>query len=223
MAKSNALAKFALLAGGGYLLYRYYVQPSETDQPEPAGGGIVSETEALLDSLRRTVGGGPQPGDTSSVQGAAGANGNGNGTNGNGDNADDDNGDKEQPLSATLIGSASQHPDFVANSGKLNVHQWNWYLRSVRGEPASAATPDLSAAGSPEDLLTVSEFLGRRSQLGLSGLGASPQGPQFSRWRAARRDMRRTYRRPAYPAWAARQAGGAPCACGPTQCNCYRG
>ena len=210
MAKQSGVVKLALLGGGGYLLYRWFAgRPAAEPATEPATG-IISELRAFLDTLQRTATGGVQPGDTNSVQNAAG-NGNGNG-NGNGEPA--------PTFREQLLAQATPDAAFSQDGGKLNTYQWNWHLRAVRGIPQTEASPDLP--GDPAEFITVDEYLARRSEVGLSGVGQLPQTVAFARWMDSRRRARRPLRRPAYPVWIPRQRGERSCTCGPTACNCYR-
>lgn len=153
-----------LLLAGGYAVYRWWIgRESVADAGDEVPAGITTELQALIDSLKRTAAGGPQPGDTTSVAPAA---------------------DETPAAPATLrekLLAASKGDEYFTADHKANVHRWNWYLRQVTGV-SEAETPDLAAIGNPADELSVEGYLARRTAAGLSGLGLG----QFRHVRRAR-------------------------------------
>lgn len=203
-----------LIAAGGFFAWRWWTGRAEA---VPVGGdgapaGITPEVQALIDSLRRTAAGGPQPGDTSSVE--------------------EPPAEEETPsevidengivvgVRADLLSRAQADPDF---GGRYNVHQWNYLLRAVSGL-SEAETPDLAGLGDPLDALTVDQFLARRTLAGLSGTSSVRTAHQSGRGRRSAGSMRGLgqLRRARYPIWPARPGGRTACGCAATGCNCYR-
>lgn len=164
---SDGIMKIGLLAVGGYAVWRWWsareVETSETVPDTPAG--ITPEQQALLDSAQRTSAGGPQPGDTSSVNGPA----------------DEPPAEQTPPTLREKLLAASEGDTYFTADHKASVHRWNWYLRQVTGL-SDAETPDLAGVGDPADLLSVEGYLARRTAAGLSGLGLG----QFRQLRRAR-------------------------------------
>lgn len=153
-----------LLLAGGYAIYRWWTgREAPADEGDQVPAGITTELQALIDSMKRTAAGGPQPGDTTSVATAD---------------------DEKPPPAATLrdkLLDASKGDSYFTADQKANVHRWNWYLRQVTGV-SEAETPDLAGVGDPADILSVDGYLARRTAAGMSGLGFG----QFRHVRRAR-------------------------------------
>jgi len=190
---NGGIVKLGLLAAAGYFVYRWWSEREPAPERTSPANGIVSDWEALLDSLRRTVAGGIQPGDTDSVKPA--------------DEEVPANGGEAPVLTLReKLLLASKGDTYFTADHKADVHRWNYYLRQVTGL-SDAETPDMAALGDPANLLSVEGYLARRTASGLSGLGLG----QFRQLRRAR-----------YPVWLPRPGGRSACGCASTGCNCYR-
>lgn len=168
--KSNDIMKLLLLGGAGYFAYEWFVNrpaapPADAGAPADrpgAGSGIISELEALMDTLRRTAAGGPQPSrqeiGPSHIDDPGG---NGNEDPGD-DEGDDEGGSYVRPLSDRIASRAGTREGF-------NYDQWAHFYRQETGNVAPAPEDvGISRAGGMPPM-RLSEFLAAVG-LAVSGL-----------------------------------------------------
>jgi hypothetical protein len=165
MAKDSGIGdivKYGLLAGGGYLAYRYFFSGAAAAAPAGAPAGAPAQGYTLADlvnALKSPPAGSPAAGSNPPAQAAA-----------PGPLTADD-------LVAVLTG---QNPAFTSQTPQ-NLDQWSWAAQHVPGKPITISGSQMQAiidAASKQwtgkdrsSPYTALDFMAAYKAAGLSGLG----------------------------------------------------
>lgn len=164
--------KYALLAGGGYLLYRYLTTPAAVGSAPTTGTQTVTLAD-LVNAIKSGASGTSQ----SSGAGAAGAASGGGApaspagpTVGTKSLTADDLGiQRSKILAAASAAGSIPQPPFDAN-GMLTASQWNYFYNSVYASDPSAVAWYLDDDGKP---MSIDSYFNLRKAKGFSGVGRS--------------------------------------------------